>query len=52
MDMDENTRYEVPECDDRPRYGGALGEDDDSVSNKIGFFRILYFVKFDYCKKF
>lgn len=30
--MDENKSYEVPECDDYPRYGGPLGEDDDSVS--------------------
>uniref|UniRef100_A0A8R1Y0J9 Troponin n=1 Tax=Onchocerca volvulus TaxID=6282 RepID=A0A8R1Y0J9_ONCVO len=33
--MDENKSYEVPECEDRPRYGGPLGEDDDSFISFI-----------------
>ncbi|MCP9266480.1 hypothetical protein DINM_022041 [Dirofilaria immitis] len=34
MDMDENKSYEVPECEDCPRYGGPLGEDDDSEAKR------------------
>ncbi|VDO25810.1 unnamed protein product [Onchocerca flexuosa] len=34
IDMDENKNYEVPECEDRPRHGGPLGEDDDSEAKR------------------
>lgn len=33
MDMDEDRSNEVPECDDRPRYGGPLGEEDESADS-------------------
>lgn len=41
MDIDENKFYEVPECDNRPRYGGPLGEDDDSVSIQ-NYFQLFF----------
>ncbi|VDM11607.1 unnamed protein product [Wuchereria bancrofti] len=34
MDINEYKSNEVPECDDRPRYGGPLGEDDDSEAKR------------------